>query len=319
MANKNLTTSYLARLSNANHDGVTQQICDRLTGYTTDNPTLTAAVQEVVAKRQAEDVAFKRYSGKDFASDDLKREDALEDKYMSAALGILNGLLYLPESEPLRRKAEMAKQVFKDFNFSTSAGFEAEARNVLNMAQQWAAATEYELTELGIEAWVQKAVVQANKVLQLVTVRVDHESAKVKGELAAARKATDEAIRQAYDVLNALCVLVPSAGLSSLVSVLLSIEDRARLYYISGDTTSGGGQPNQGGGSSTGDNGGGSGSGSDDIGGSGSGSGSDDNGGETPGDDNGGGTTPDNPDNPSNPDNPGGGNNNGGGDDDENV
>ena len=116
MANKNLTTSYLARLSNANHDGVTQQICDRLTGYTTDNTTLTAAVQEVVAKRQAEDVAFKRYSGKDFASDDLKREDALEDKYMSAALGILNGLLYLPETEPLRRKAEMAKQVFKDFN-----------------------------------------------------------------------------------------------------------------------------------------------------------------------------------------------------------
>jgi len=323
MANKNLTTSYLARLSNANHDGVTQQICDRLTGYTTDNPTLTAAVQEVVAKRQAEDVAFKRYSGKDFASDDLKREDALEDKYMSAALGILNGLLYLPESEPLHRKAEMAKQVFKDFNFSTSAGFEAEARNVLNMAQQWAAATEYELTELGIEAWVQKAVVQANKVLQLVTVRVDHESAKVKGELAAARKATDEAIRQAYDVLNALSVLAPSAGLSSLVSVLLSIEDRAKLYYISGGTTSGGGKPNQGGGSSTGDNGGGSGSGSDDNGGSGSGS--DDNGGETPGDDNGGGTTPDNPDNPSNPDNPGGGgnsgggNNNGGGDDDENV
>ena len=325
MANKNLTTSYLARLSNANHDGVTQQICDRLTGYTTDNTTLTAAVQEVVAKRQAEDVAFKRYSGKDFASDDLKREDALEDKYMSAALGILNGLLYLPESEPLRRKAEMAKQVFKDFNFSTSAGFEAEARNVLNMAQQWAAATEYELTELGIEAWVQKAVVQANKVLQLVTVRVDHESAKVKGELAAARKATDEAIRQAYDVLNALCVLAPSAGLSSLVSVLLSIEDRAKLYYISGGTTSGGGKPNQGGGSSTGDNGGGSGSGSDDNGGSGSGSGSDDNGGETPGDNNGGGTTPDNPSNPDNPDNSGGdgnsggGNNNGGGDDDENV
>ena len=177
MANNNLTTSYLTRLSNANHDGVTQQICDRLTGYTTDNQMLTAAVQGVTAARQAEDVAFKRYSGKDFASDDLKREDALEDKYMSAALGILNGLLYLPDEEPLRRKAQLAKQVFKDFNFSTKDGMEAEARNVLNMAQQWAAATEYELTELGIEAWVQKAVEQAQKVLQLVTVRVDHESA----------------------------------------------------------------------------------------------------------------------------------------------
>jgi len=140
-------------------------------------------------------------------------------------------------------------------------------------------------------------VEQAQKVLQLVTVRVDHESAKVKGELAAARKQTDEAIRRAYDVLNALSVLAPSAELSALVNVLLSIEDRARLYYISGGTTSGGGKPNQGGsgsgdsgsGSGSGDNGGGSGSG-DNGGGSGSGdngdepipggSGSDDNGDE---------------------------------------
>ena len=113
---------------------------------------------------------------------------------------------------------------------------------MLNMAQQWEAATDYTLAELGIEEWVQKAVAQANKVLQLVTVRVDHESAKVKGELADARKATDTAIRKAYDVLNALCVLSPSAELTALVNVLLGIEERARLYYISsGKGSSGGG------------------------------------------------------------------------------
>ena len=33
MANKNLTTNYLSRLSNANHDGVSQQICDRLRDF----------------------------------------------------------------------------------------------------------------------------------------------------------------------------------------------------------------------------------------------------------------------------------------------
>ena len=50
MAQKTLTTSYLAQLSNANHDGVSQQICDRLTGYTTDNATITAAVVEPAAE-----------------------------------------------------------------------------------------------------------------------------------------------------------------------------------------------------------------------------------------------------------------------------
>ena len=298
MAKKTLTTSYLAQLSNANHDGVTQQICDRLTGFTTDNAMLTAAIADVTAARQAEDTAFKRFSGKDFASDDLKREDALEDKYMSAALGILNGLLYLPDTEPIYRKAQLARQVFRDFNFSTSAGFEAEARNVLNMAQQWAAATEYELVELGIEAWVQKAVVQANKVLQLVAVRVDHESAKVKGELATARKATDEAIRKAYDVLNALTVLQPSTALNDLLVLLFAIEDRAKMYYISGGTVSGGDKPTSSGGTSSG----GSSSGGTSSGGTSSGGtsgGSSSGGGETPG---GGGS-----------DNPGGSDEGGGG------
>ena len=76
MANKNLTTNYLSRLSNANHDGVSQQICDRLRDFETENQMLIQAVNGVHQARQAEDTAFKRFSGKDFASDDLKREDA---------------------------------------------------------------------------------------------------------------------------------------------------------------------------------------------------------------------------------------------------
>ena len=65
MANKTLTTSYLVKLSVANHDGVTQQICDRLNGFTTDNQMLISARQGVNTAQQAEDVAFKRFSGKE--------------------------------------------------------------------------------------------------------------------------------------------------------------------------------------------------------------------------------------------------------------
>ena len=239
MAQKTLTTSYLAQLTNANHDGVTQQIDDRLQGFETDNLMIIQAAEAVHAARQTEDAAYRRYSGKDFASDDLKREDQLEDRYMSTIRALLNALLCLPEDEPLRRKAEMAVQLYKDFNFRVSDGFEAEARKTLNMVQQWQAATGYTLQELGIAPWVTKAQQQAQKVLQLVTVRVDNESAKVKGELAAARKATDEAIRKVYDILNALNVLQPSAELSALTSVLFGIEDRAKLYYISGGKSGG--------------------------------------------------------------------------------
>ena len=100
MAQKTLTTSYLARLSNANHDGVTQQIDDRLAAFETDNTMFLNAATAVHAARQAEDIAFKRFSGKDFASDDLKREDRLEDQYMSTIRAMLNALTMLPEPKP---------------------------------------------------------------------------------------------------------------------------------------------------------------------------------------------------------------------------
>ena len=243
MATRTLTTSYLVRLSVANHDGVTQQIDDRLAEFETENQMFALARQAVHQARQAEDAAYRRYSGKDFASDDLKKADQLEDNYMSVIHNSLNALLYLPETEPMRRKAQLAVQLFKDFNFSISDGIEAEARKTLNMVQQWHAATEYTLAELGIEQWVTKASQQANQVLQLVAQRVQNESEKVKGEMAAARKATDAAIRQAYDILNALAVLQPSAALTQLITLLFSIEDRAKLYYISGGKTSGGDKP----------------------------------------------------------------------------
>ena len=178
---------------------------------------------------------------------------------MSVIHNILLALMMLPDEEPLKRKAEVAERLYKDFGFSTKAGYEAEARMTVNMVQEWQTPDKYDLAALVIETWVLKARQQAVKVLNLVAVRVDNESAKVKnsasreqsqaclsyaeaqpvfarkgkGELADARKATDEAIRRLYDVLNALAVLQPSEGLTQLIQQLQAIEDRARQYYIS--------------------------------------------------------------------------------------
>ena len=91
MAQKNLTTSYLAKLSNANHDGVTQQICDRLRDFEKENMMLIQAIDGVHTARQAEDTAYRRFSGKDFASDDLKAADRLEDQYMSTVETVAAG------------------------------------------------------------------------------------------------------------------------------------------------------------------------------------------------------------------------------------
>ena len=239
MAQKTLTTSYLTRLTNANHDGVTQQISDRLQEAAVSNPMLAEATKAVAAARKKEDEAYRRYSGKDFVSDDLRAADELEDKYMAAIHTILKGLVYLPQSEPLRRKAQLAVQLFKDFNFSSSDGFEAEARKTINMVQQWKADKNYTLKELGIDEWVEKANTQAEKVMALIAQRIENESAKVKGEMADARKATDAAIANAYNVIGVLNTFQPSAELTELIGLLFAIEDRARVYYMPGGKTSG--------------------------------------------------------------------------------
>ena len=64
---------------------MSQQICDRLRDFETENQMLIQAVSGVHQARQAEDTAFKRFSGKDFASDDLKREDAPSSTTSAAA------------------------------------------------------------------------------------------------------------------------------------------------------------------------------------------------------------------------------------------
>jgi hypothetical protein len=157
---------------------VTQQIDDRLQAFETENTMLIQTASAVHTARQAEDTAYRRFSGKDFAPDDLKAADRLEDQYMSTIKNVLGALLYLPESEPMRRKAQQAAQLFKDFQFSTSDGFEAEARKVVNMVQQWQAATSYTLQELGIEPWVTKNKTSSTRVILEAAVMCPPEFAR---------------------------------------------------------------------------------------------------------------------------------------------
>ena len=65
-----------------------------MSGATWRIGTSLSAVSGVHTARQGEDTAYRRYSGKDFASDDLKREDALEDKYMSTIRALLRSNLF---------------------------------------------------------------------------------------------------------------------------------------------------------------------------------------------------------------------------------
>ncbi len=95
-----------------------QQIDDRLSAFESDNTLLITAAAAVHTARQAEDIAFKRFSGKDFASDDLKREDRLEDQYMSTIRADKPCTVYVVDGADLNehyRQSPTAERMGRDY------------------------------------------------------------------------------------------------------------------------------------------------------------------------------------------------------------
>ncbi len=281
-----LATTFLTKVTIAEHGGLVRQIAGKLHGASISNEMFTQRLSDVDSTSQAEDVAY-THSQKDFNSNRLKEEDGIVDKLAKAVRAILNGYAELPEDEPNRQKGIELSQVFKDYNFSPSDTYTAEAEKIRNMNQVFQARIA-DLQALGVADYWAKAVTHAANVEQLLSQRFDDIAARVVGEVKTARANTDNAIKAMYELLAAMKVMMPSAELDNLISQLDAIEAYAWQYYLNGK----GGSNGTGTGTTTP---------------------------TTPenpgtGDNQGGGTTPTTPDTPSNP---GTGGNTGGGGDDE--
>lgn len=295
--NNQLNYGWLGDLSNALHDGTTQQIDDLVQAFVNDNQVLTQRRTALHQARQSEDEVWLK-SQRDAVVPLLEAADKRQDGYISAVRYILTGHANLPESETTQAEAKACLQVFKDFNFSTHDTYAAEADKIIQMQQNLQAHQAF-MTQLGAWTFLTQAVTAAYEVRQYLSQRAQTKGEFVKGEMKAARKATDQAIADLYKTIEAMMDLMPSAELTALRTQLKGIELYARQYYLStGSTASGSGST---GGSSTsgGDN---SGGGTDSNGGGTDDSGTDNTGGGT--DNTGGGS-----------DNTGGGSDGGGGDD----
>lgn len=226
-----LNFGYLGLLSNANHDGVTQQIDDATTNFETDNNMFAQRAAALHQCRLREDEVWQR-SQVDPAAKKLKAADRRQDNYMSCFHSIVNGYAALPASEPQKANALAAKQIFKDFRFSINDSYGAESDKIQQMGQNLAPLQDY-LTGIGAWQWYVKAREAAVEVRQLLGARAKTKGEAVKGELKAARRQTDLAVAALYKVINAMMDLMPSAELTSLFMQLKGFELYAKQYYLS--------------------------------------------------------------------------------------
>ena len=226
-----LSFSYLAQLSNAHHDGTTQQIDDCCGNYETDNATFLRKSQALHQCRVKEDEAWKK-SQVDPVVKQLQAADKQQDNYMSAFHYIIQAHATLPDDEPTKAQAQSAKQVFKDFNFSINDSYGAESDKVLQMGQNFQPMQEY-LTQIGAWPFYVKAAQAATQVRYLLGERAKTKGETVKGELKAARRATDLAVADLYKTINAMMDLMPSDALTALYTQLKGFERYAKQYYLS--------------------------------------------------------------------------------------
>ena len=226
-----LNFSYLGLLSNAHHDGTTQQIDDLMGDYETENTTFIRKATTLHQCRVKEDEAWKK-SQVDPIVKQLQATDKREDNYMSAFHYIIMAHATLPDDEPTKAQALSAKQVFKDFNFSINDSYGAESDKILQMGQNLQPLQEY-LTQIGAWPFYVKAAQAAQTVRNLLGERAKTKGETVKGEVKAARRATDLAVADLYKTINAMMDLMPSDALTALYTQLKGFERYAKQYYLS--------------------------------------------------------------------------------------
>ncbi|MBQ3301447.1 MAG: hypothetical protein IJH04_04810 [Eggerthellaceae bacterium] len=295
--NNQLNTAWLSNLTNAHHDGTTQQIDDFVQSFETDNARFREKAAALHQARQKEDEVWLK-ALRDEAVPQLSAADKRQDAYIAAVRYIVLAHAGLPDGEATKQEALACEQVFKDFKFSTKNAYGAESDKIIQMQQNLQAHQSF-LTQAGAWTFLTQAVAAAQQVRQLLGQRARTTGEVVTGEMKTVRRQTDLAVADLYKLLAAMQELMPSASLTTLVTQLRGIELYAKQYYIPGASgassntggTSSGSSESTGGtteGGSTSGTGTGSGTGSESGSGTGTGSGGDNTGtGSDGGDDNG--------------------------------
>ena len=237
MANyDHLNSSWLERLTNPNHDGITQQIDDSAMAYVTDNARFIEKRNAVHQCRQREDAVWLVVQ-RDPAVNRLANADNREDAYISAMRYTNLAHANLPDDEPTKAEAKECEQVFKDFKFRTDNNYGAEADKIIQMQQNFAPHQEF-LTQIGAWTFFTKAVEQAYLVRELLLERAQTEGEFVKGEMKAARAATDAAIADLFRTIDAMMDLMPSPELTALYNRMKGLEIYAKKYNLPGSSSS---------------------------------------------------------------------------------
>lgn len=196
----------IARATNAAHYEYLDTVRKRVGEIRLENELWQRAVEEFLQAFEKEDAAFKQYRAS-LKTSPLKEADAERDKQYAALRDTIKAYAKFPIPETAQH-AEPLLRVIKNYKIDTSANYMKESGLIDNMLQDLMQ-YDSQLRRLGLEILANRLKEKNDEVRRLIAERNEERSEQVLGELAAARRVSDEAYAAVALYTNAYTLLNP--------------------------------------------------------------------------------------------------------------
>ena len=201
-----IDTTSIARAANAAHYEYLDTVRKRTEETRLEHDLWHRAVEEFREAFDKEDTAFKQYRAS-LKTSPLKEADKERDANYAALRDTIKAYAKFPIAETAQR-AEPLLRVIKNYKIDTSANYMKESGLIDNMLQDLMQ-YERQLNRLGLLILANRLKESNDKVRQFIAERNDERSEQVLGELAAARRACDEAYAVVVFYTNAYFAMNP--------------------------------------------------------------------------------------------------------------
>ena len=216
----------LSRLNNGAHFQFIKNVSDRLATDTKikENAVGQAAIKALADALVVEDKCLV-LSQKSLLTDEIIKADKERDTLFAGYRTAVKGFLNMPVAD-LAKHAHQLWQHLVDYAIDAKMQLERETGLITNLCTDLGGGYATQVQALGLKPYVDALKTANERVETLLVQRTADNSTKVIGALAAARKTSDDAIRNLIKVVNALAILGKPADYAAFIDFMNTLVKR---------------------------------------------------------------------------------------------
>ena len=222
----------LSHLNNGAHFQFIKNVSDSLATDTKikENAVGQAAIKALADALVVEDKCLV-LSQKSLLTDEIIKADKERDTLFAGYRTAVKGFLNMPVAD-LAKHAHQLWQHLVDYAIDAKMQLERETGLITNLCTDLGGGYATQVQALGLKPYVDALKTANERVETLLVQRTADNSTKVIGALAAARKTSDDAIRNLIKVVNALAILGKPADYAAFIDFMNTLIKRYKEQAI---------------------------------------------------------------------------------------